>query len=296
MRTHGGGGIVAVLGPRYNSRMENESSDLEGAPGGRLGPNVLWNLAGQIVPLCVAFVAFPLLIGGMTPDTYGALTLVLTVVGFFALFDLGLGRALTQRMARSLGAGRDRELPSIVWTSMLLMLILGIVGGAALGGLSPLLVRSVLNVPPDLQPEVLHSFLVLAVLVPVMVTSAGFGGILVASRRFDLLNAVRIPMGIFVLIGPLAALQFTQNLFVLVAVMAAVHATAWMVLLLLCLRVLPSLPGEMRFRRDAAAPLIRFGLWVSVSNVVGLLMHTLDRFLIGAGRAWPRLPRRRSRS
>ncbi len=58
--------------------------------------NALLNLVGQGSPLLVALIAIPLLIKGLGTDRFGVLTLAWIVVGYFGLFDLGLGRALTK--------------------------------------------------------------------------------------------------------------------------------------------------------------------------------------------------------
>lgn len=60
--------------------------------GRRLARNVLWNLLGNGAPLLVALPAIPLLIEGLGTARFVVLTLAWMVVGYFSLFDLGLGR------------------------------------------------------------------------------------------------------------------------------------------------------------------------------------------------------------
>lgn len=67
--------------------------------GTRLARNGVFNIIGQGVPLLAAFFAIPRLIHGLGTDRFGVLTLVWMVIGYFSLFDLGLGRALTQVVA-----------------------------------------------------------------------------------------------------------------------------------------------------------------------------------------------------
>ena len=51
---------------------------------------------GQGMPLLAVWFAIPLLIQGLGTDRFGVWTLAWMVMGYFSLFDLGLGRALTQ--------------------------------------------------------------------------------------------------------------------------------------------------------------------------------------------------------
>src|SRR2546427_4459732 len=96
-----------------------------------LARNVVWNLLGTVAPLFVAVFAVPRLIHAMGTDRFGVLTLAWALIGYASLFDLGLGRALTQLVARKLGAGEEGEIPSLAWTSLLLMMLLGLAGTAS---------------------------------------------------------------------------------------------------------------------------------------------------------------------
>src|SRR5215472_15382345 len=95
-----------------------------------LAKNTLWNLFGSGAPMLVAVFCIPILIRGLGKERFGVLTLAWALIGYASLFDLGLGRALTQMVAKKLGTGEEREIPSLVWTSLLLMLVLGFAGAA----------------------------------------------------------------------------------------------------------------------------------------------------------------------
>jgi O-antigen/teichoic acid export membrane protein len=247
-----------------------------------LARNTVWNLIGSGAPMIVAVVCIPILIRGLGKDRFGVLTLAWALIGYASLFDLGLGRALTQLVAKKLGAGEDRAVPTLVWTSLLLMLILGVVGAAIVILLSPWLVYRALNVPGALEPETLQSFRLLGLSLPFVISTAGLRGLLEAHQRFGLINALRIPMGVFTFAGPLLVLPFSKSLVPVVVTLVAGRIVAWAAHLLLCLRVVPELGRAIAWERGTIGSLLRFGGWMTVSNVVGPLMVTLDRFLIGA--------------
>ncbi|MFH1974974.1 MAG: flippase [Pseudomonadota bacterium] len=250
--------------------------------GSLLARNTLYNLIGQGAPMLVALFAIPLLINGLGTERFGILTLAWMVIGYFSLFDLGLGRALTKLVAEKLGAGQEQEIPSLVWTTLFLMILLGLLGTLVVSLLSPWLVRDALKIPEALQSETLHAFYLLALSIPVVISTAGLRGILEAQQRFKLINVVRIPMGVFTFLGPLLVLPFSQSLFPVVAVLVAGRLLAWLVHLLLCFYVMPALRHGIVLQRAMVGPLIRFGSWMTVTNIVGPLMVYLDRFLISA--------------
>lgn len=247
-----------------------------------LARNTAWNLAGQGAPLVVALFSIPILIRSLGVDRFGVLTLAWVIIGYFSLFDLGLGRALTKLVAEKIGANQDKEIPALVWTALLITTAMGLLGAVVLGLPSGWLVRDILKIPEELQTETLHAFYLLALSVPIVVSTAGLSGILAAKQRFDLINAVRIPMGMFMYVGPLLVIPFSNSLFLVAAVLLAGRFITMLIQLLLCFRVIPALRREVKVKRSEVGPLIRFGSWMTVSNIISPLMVTLDRFLIGA--------------
>jgi O-antigen/teichoic acid export membrane protein len=250
--------------------------------GHRLARNTIWNLVGNGAPMLVAIFCIPVLIRGLGADRFGLLTLTWTVIGYASVFDLGLGRALTQLVARKLGAGEDDEVPKLVWTSQLLMLLLGLMGTVVVILIAPWLTDRVLHVGVLLQSETLRTFYLLGISIPVVTSTAGLRGLLEAQQCFDLVNALRFPMGAFMFVGPMLILPFSRSLLPIVAVLVVGRIIAWVAHLLLCLRVVPMLRERVAWHRAAVGPLLRFGGWMTVTNVVGPVMVTMDRFLIGA--------------
>jgi O-antigen/teichoic acid export membrane protein len=135
--------------------------------------------------------------------------------------------------------------------------------------------------PDLLRPESLTSFYILAVSIPVVVFSSGLAGILAAYHRFDLINAVRLPLGLITFIGPLLVLPFSSSLVPVIAVLAVSRFATCAAQYLLCLRVMPELRLKRQFVRGAMRPLLNFGGWMTISNIISPLLVYLDRFIIG---------------
>src|SRR5690349_17659289 len=139
-----------------------------------LSRNVLWNFAGQVAPLFAAVFSIPILIKGMGVDRFGLLTLAWMVIGYFSLFDFGLGRALIKLVSEKLGEGRSSQIPELIWTALFLMAGLGIAGAVLMFALSGWLVTSVLKMPATLHREALGAFHLLAWSVPIVILTTGF--------------------------------------------------------------------------------------------------------------------------
>jgi O-antigen/teichoic acid export membrane protein len=244
--------------------------------------NAILSLVSQGAPLLVAVFSVPLLIRVLGTDRFGVLTLAWMVIGYFNLFDMGLSLALTKSVAEKLGNKQDQDLSALVWTALLFMLSLGLVGTVVVSLFAPWLVHEALKIPETLQPETLNSFYLLAGSLPIVINTAGLRGLLEARQRFALSSAVRLPMGMFTFLGPVMVLPFSHNLFWVVAMLVGGRIAAWGAYWLLCLHAMPELRHGIHFQRSMLRPLLRFGGWVTVSNIVGPLMVYLDRFLIAS--------------
>ena len=251
--------------------------------GGRtLARNMVFNLLGQGSPLLAALFAIPFLVDGLGTDRFGILTLAWMVIGYFSLFDLGLGRAVTKLVAERLGKSSVVEIPGLIWTALFMMLLSGTIGAALLALLSPWLIRDVLKIPQMLQSETLSAFYLLTLSIPFVISTAALRGVLEALQRFGMVNTVRTLLGFLIFCGPLLVLPFSHSLAAVMAILVVVRVVIFAIHLWLCLRLIPALRRETGIQRSAIGSLLHFGSWMTVSNIVGPLMVYLDRFLIGA--------------
>ena len=86
-----------------------------------LAKNSLINLAGFALPLAVGLITIPLIVRGFGVERFGLLTLAWAVIGYFSLFDMGIGRAITQLIAERLDKSPVRDVARLAWTGLLMM-------------------------------------------------------------------------------------------------------------------------------------------------------------------------------
>jgi O-antigen/teichoic acid export membrane protein len=244
--------------------------------------NAAWNVIGTAAPLAVAIWAIPFLIHGMGAERFGLLAIIWAGIGYFTLFDLGTGRALTKLVAERLGNEREAELPALLHTGMALMYALGTVAALLLAAVTPYVVRTILNVPASLEDEARWSLLILALTLPFVVSTAGLVGILQAHQLFKHINIIRVILGLITFLGPVIALLITPSLTATTLVLAAARVAAWLAYRTVCRDSCAGFAPTYAVTRAAARDLLSFGGWITVSNIVGPLMVYLDRFVIGS--------------
>lgn len=259
---------------------ENRSSHL--ISGRLLARNTAWNVVGQILPMVVGVATIPAIIRAMGVDRFGVLSLAWVVAGYLSLFDLGIGRALTKLVADKLGDNEEGSIAPLAWTSLLAMLVLGVCGALVTLLGTPLLVSRLLKIPQALQQETLHGFYLLAVSIPIVTVTAGFRGILEALQRFRLVNLIKIPTSVLSFVTPLLVFPFSHGLVPVIAVLIGGRFIGCLAHAWACLAALPMLRTGGSFDRALVIPLLRFGSWMTVNNLLGPLLSYIDRFLVGA--------------
>lgn len=203
------------------------------------------------------------------------------VVGYFSLFDFGIGRALTKLVAEKLTTENEHQIPSIVFTSCVLMLLLGCAGSIVLFFFLNPIVFSWLKIPIPLQQETYSAFIYLLFSIPIIILSIGLRGVLEAKQRFGIVNGIRIPLGILSFVGPVIVIQFQTNLGSISLVLISIRILACIANFTACYYILSQIDGKLFFNKKLVSPLIRFGGWMTVSNIISPIMVYMDRFLIG---------------
>lgn len=250
--------------------------------GSLLARNSTINIAGQAIPLLSGLVSIPLIIAGLGVERFGVLTLTWIVIGYFGIFDLGLGRALTKLAADRIGSHREADIPQTARTALSLMTALGIAAALIIIPASPWLVTTLFRLDGSIRQESLHCFYLLACSLPLVTSTTGLIGLLQAYQKFGLINSIRIPMGVFNFLGPLLVLPFLNSLVAVVGILVAGRLVAWLVYLKVTMACVPGLLGRPWIKRTLVKPLFSFGGWLTVSNIIGPLLLYADRFLIAS--------------
>ena len=237
------------------------------------------NLSGLLVPTIVGLVTVPWYLRLIGEVRYGVLLLAFTLLGYFGAFDLGLGRAVAQRIARQ----EDRaERNRTFWTAFILSAGMGVLGGIILYFLGHWLFAEIFQIPAALRGEAQKAIPWLAAIVPLIALISVLAGTLEARQAFLSLNVSQIIGVIGLQTFPLLSVVLGHgSIATLVAAALAGRLLGVLVMFWLTALRLPFL-GWPQPQRSEIGPLLRFGGWVSVSGAVIPLLTIIDRVIIGA--------------
>lgn len=239
-----------------------------------------YNLVGTIAPIVVALASIPIYISLIGEQRYGMLSIAWILLGYFGVFDLGIGRAAAQRIASLCDAHAARN--KCFWTALTLNGALGVLGGLAIWPAAFYFFAHQFQIDAALQPEVLRALPWLMLALPLSTINGVLSGSLQGVERFFQLNVINgIGSILFQTLPLLAAWLWTPDLGVLMPVAIAARLLGVVFLFFSSVRhvsrgLSPSLCTI------EARELLKFGGWVTVSSLISPIMVMADRFIIGA--------------
>ena len=243
--------------------------------------NAAWNLAGGVVPTLAAVALIPFTLSRLGNEAFGVLTLVWSLIGYFSLFDLGVGRALTVQLSQLSASGRQADMGAVLRAGMLLTFAAGLLGVAIVWLLAPSLVNHWLKISPALQDDARQAFLISAVGVLPTTLTSGLRGALEGLDRFAASNLSRMVLGVGMFVLPALALIAHGPQLGLIALYLVAGRCLVLVFMALQLRK-PLMSAGPRLTRQHVRGLWNYGFWVTVTGIVGPLMVSGDRFFVSA--------------
>jgi O-antigen/teichoic acid export membrane protein len=261
----------------------NERSPSKNGSEGRrssISRNASFNILGSVLPMFVTLATVPPYLKLIGDVRFGVLSLVWVFLGYFGLFEMGLGRATSKYIAQLKNdPGETRE--SVFWTALLVNLAVGSIGGFLLWAVASVTMPFWLKAGGDIQTEVARSMPWLAAAVPVATLTSVLVGALEGREEFAAINSQQIgatvvfqlvPLGIAAWLGP--------RIDWLVAASVLTRVATNVPLFVFCVRRVP-LRSMPRINREWVVRLWRFGIWITVSGIASPILTSLDRFVIG---------------
>lgn len=249
--------------------------------------NALWNMAGNGLPLLVGLLTIPALLHSLGDERFGLLTIAWATLGYFSLFDLGIGRATTKYVAEHWSAGRELEAARVVHVALLVLGFFGVLAALSLVGVVGRLAEF-LNVGPDFsRAELENTLWLITAAVPLILLTAAVRGTLEGQQRFRLVNLIRLPANVAMFLVPYLLASFHRvdliTLALVVSRLVVLLAYVWGAWSLLRARPFRPAGSDWAYVRQ----LLSYGGWVFLAASLGSLMSMgyLDRFLLGGLRS-----------
>lgn len=242
--------------------------------------NTAWNLSGQILPLLAALICIPILITEIGTEKFGFLAIAWMIIGYFSLFDFGLGRAITYIVSKMNAENQDAT--EIINSAVSLLLIISSIVCLLFYIWSDYIVYEILNLSKENQQESIEALKVLSFGLPFVILCIGLRGVLEGCQEFKKISLISIPVGTLFFVAPMLTSLFVSNSLVLIFMsLVIVRFFQFLLFLFYTNKVFPlGIPKAIDMNK--MKELVKFGGWMTVTNIVSPIMVNMDRFFIGA--------------
>lgn len=244
-----------------------------------------WNISGLTLPLLVAALTVPRLIEELGHERFGLLALAWGLIGYAGALDLGIGRALTQRVAKLSANKKSHNITDTLATASRITLVSGLIGGLLVIAFAVSGGENLIQTNDTPKKDILISIILLAVALPAQAMCATYKGVNEAFMNFKGISLLRAGLGAINFAGPFFVSMYTTQLPWLISTLVVSRILSLFIYRKMansCLLNKLSKPVLGYYSKSIARDLFSFGGWVTISSIISPIMVQADRFLIAS--------------
>jgi O-antigen/teichoic acid export membrane protein len=240
-----------------------------------------FSLTAALAPVVLALATTPFYLRVIGSDRFGILAICWTILGAATLTSLGLGPALTYRLAL-MGEDAPADRSKHVWMALLISVVVSSLVAWFVLVIAQSYFQRFVSLPVQLKDEAKTALPFLAVLLPLSTLSGVLNGALQGRKRFGALSAINILVAVAIMTIPLlTALLVSVELPTLILGMVIPTGLVLLAQLAICARAVP-LHFPPSFRREHVTPLLSYGAWMSITALIAPFLLLFDRLVVGS--------------
>jgi len=248
--------------------------------GKKIARNTLFSIIGFAWQGITLLFLVPFIISRVGNELYGIWALLVAVVTYFSLIDVGGNATLTKYVAEYYSKHDEESLAVLVNNGALFYL--GVVAVILLVGLTlsePIL--SLVNIPLQLRDEARVIYRFALVIFGLTTFSNVFTSVISGLQRIDILNSVLIVANSLRVIGVIVVLEIGWSIRGIVISDTIVGLSTLTLMVYFAKRLYPSLTvNPLAYNWKMLRRIVGFGAKLQVSNVSELINFQLDKILL----------------
>lgn len=248
----------------------------------QLVKSIAGNWTAFAVSAGVAFFLSPFIVHHLGNIAYGVWTLVVSLISFMSLLDLGLRGAVTRFVARNHAQGNhsesSRAVSAAFWLRMWVCLAIVI---ASI--LLALLSTTIFRIPVELRQGARWAIVFTGSSLAVTLACGVFGGVLVALNRFALVSCVTVAQTVVRALGVVYLLRSGYGILALAMWEFCVAILAGTALTVLCFKIYSELRLTLRKPNGVILKqFVDYSFYVFVIHGATQLIYYTDNLVVGA--------------
>lgn len=245
----------------------------------RLLRNGIFNSSTWVINLVIQLLMIPFLVRRLGMDGFGIYSLLVSIIGYSVVVDLGLGQGVIKFVAEMKARGDvqalSRSVSAALWVQMLL-------GGA---GMTLLIVFSrrlllLLKIPPVAMAAAQTGLYLCAVAFFFTMISGTFMSVLMGLQRYDLTSRTTIVTNLAMNAGIVFTLLAGGRFKQVVAVTAAFAIINCLIFFILMKKSIPTLALSLTFNFVHFKKLFGFSSYIFISRISSSFLSNILPFMI----------------
>jgi O-antigen/teichoic acid export membrane protein len=278
-------GFVEVRLPVDGESTPDRSSDRHRAPSAnasrrQLFRNVVSSYASYLIGLLMTLVLTRVLLHHLGAATYGLWVVLLAIVGYLGILDVGVSTAAVQRVARLMATGDREGVADLIRTVWIFFSLSGVLAVLITVVLAPFL-SSFLHLGRISPSTAGTTLIILGAMAGVMFLGAVPNAVLFGSGRSDRLSQFGLFTFLLTQLGQIIVVLAGGGLIAL----ALVSLGGVCLGLTICASIVGRITGASirsgHFNRTLLGDLLRFGGTQAVVSLASLVAYALDALVIG---------------
>lgn len=247
--------------------------------------NVAFSGLGYLLPILVSLATIPMMLRFMGADIYGLYIICVSLIGFIAFADLGVGQAVIKYISQYEATGERAKVKPFLEVARTFYVVLGLLIAALLAVFSNELGGWLRQGKPDSQVDVALAGQALAITALAFLfgyLNQFYLNVFRAYHRFDIPAVIHNAANVVGILQAVVLLLLGHGLLAILWGYVAVQAIALLSGYLLA-RHLLSIGGGLRFSLgyQVLKEILGFSSYTFVSNFLGGVVFRLDKLFIG---------------
>lgn len=237
--------------------------------------NSIWNLGGFIVPTIIAIPSFGFLSRCLGIERFGLFTLAFAVIGYASIFDVGLTRAVIREI--SINRNNWPEQKRIISTATSAVLLLSILAAFLMYN-SVSWLSSILKISAEIEIDAAFSFKVLSICIPIFLINQVWLAYLEGHEQFLNINIQKSISNSCIVGFPVLFCACSPSLTTAIIGLFLGRLISLFLGFYFSRKII--LSSGLEFDIVTFKRLIKFGGWMTLSNIISPIMAYFDRFII----------------
>ena len=232
--------------------------------------------------MIAAVICIPYLIEVLGEAKFGVLTLVWAIISYAGLLDLGLSKAITNKISIFIGTNEINKIPNFFRSAKLVLFLFSMITAAILISFSnPIATHLQGGFENVLDARLGVCFIGLSV--PFITLTSIYRGVLEAKGLFSVVNIIRLPMGLMSFILPVViTYQLGPDLLLIIIGLVIIRVIFYVIHKQTAQKVVLEISQPDGYDWTEMKLALNVGAWITLTNIISPLMGYLDRFVLMA--------------